>query len=219
MEVIVLGLISAARPATSQAAVFALLRAPAAARTLAAFVAAGFAASMLIGVLLVSVLGGVGGQLGRSSFAATFDLLAGVAALGFAAGVQRGGLDLHRRERPRGRATTLLAVQLRHPSLKTAAIAGVATHVPGLIYLVVLNSVAAGEPGPATVLAKIALYNLLWFSLPIAALTLVHRSPAAAAAYLDRLTVWARRHQEHLVVALFGALGMYLILKGLAGLT
>ena len=218
MEVIVLGLISAARPATSQAAVFALLRAPSAARTLLAFVVAGFAVSMLVGVVLLGALGGAGEQFGQSDFAAAFDLLAGVAAIGFAAGVQRGGLE-RRRERPRGRTASVLAVQLRHPSMRTAAVAGVATHVPGLIYVVALNSIAAADDGTATALAKVALYNVLWFALPIAALTLVHRSPAAAAAYLDRLTAWARRHQDRLVVAVFGALGIYLVIKGVLGLT
>ena len=48
-ELIVLGLISAARPSTSQAAVFALLRTPAAPRLLLAFTLAGLACSIAIG--------------------------------------------------------------------------------------------------------------------------------------------------------------------------
>lgn len=217
MEVIVLGLISAARPATSQAAIFALLRVPGATRTLLAFVTAGFAFSLLVGLVLLGALDGAGGQFGRSSFAAVIDLLAGVAAIGFAAGVHRGGFE-RRHERPHGRAASALAVRLRHPSLGTAAAAGVATHVPGLIYLVALNSIAADNDGPAEAVAMVALYNVLWFALPISALALVHRSPATATAYLDRLTAWARRHQDRLVVALFGALGVYLIAKGVLGL-
>lgn len=218
MEVIVLGLISAARPATSQAAVFALLRAPGAARTLLAFVTAGFVASVLVGLVLVGALDGAGGQLGRSTFAAVVDILAGVAAIGFAVGVQRGGFD-RRRERPHGRATSAIAVRLRHPSLRAAAAAGVATHVPGLIYVVALNAIAAAGGGPAEALAMVALYNALWFALPIGALVLVHRSPATATAYLDRLTAWARRHQDRLVVALFAALGVYLTIKGVLELS
>jgi hypothetical protein len=216
--VLVLGLISALRPATSHAAVFALLRAPAAARALLVFAAAGLAASMLVGLLAVGVLNGAGGAFGHSTFAAVFDLLAGVAALGFAVGVQRGGLD-RRRGRSPGRATSALAVRLQRPSVATAATAGVATHVPGLIYLVALNAIAASDPGPAAALAQVALYNLLWFAIPLGALALVLRSPATATAFLDRLTAWGRRHQDRLLVALFGALGVYLATKGVLGIT
>ena len=146
-----------------------------------------------------------------------FDLVAGVAALGFAAGVQRGGLN-RKRERPRSRATSAIATRLSRPSMATAAVAGVATHVPGLIYLVALNSIAADQPGPADALVQVAIYNALWFAIPLGALVLVLRSPATATAFLDRLTAWARRNQERLIVVLFGALGLYLTIKGVVGL-
>jgi hypothetical protein len=94
----------------------------------------------------------------------------------------------------------------------------VATHVPGLIYIVALNAISAGDPGPAAITFQVALYNLLWFAVPIAALALAIRSPRTAAMYLDRLTAWARGHQERLVIALFGALGVYLIVKGIVSL-
>ncbi len=124
LEVLVLGTISAVRPSTSQAAVFALLRAPAPARTLLAFSVAGFACSVAIGVLVAVALGGVGGAVGRPDFAAVFDLLAGVAAIGFAAGVARNGFA-RRARRPHGHATTALTERLRHPSVVTAGAAGV----------------------------------------------------------------------------------------------
>jgi len=218
IEAIVLGIVSALRPATSQAAVFALLRAPAASRTLAAYTVAGFVSSVLFGLFVLAVFDGAGGAFGRRDITAAFDLLAGVAALGFAAGVQRGGLSRKRNRQP-GRATSAIATRLSRPSMATAAVAGVATHVPGLIYLVALNSIAAGNPGPADALAQVAIYNALWFALPLGALVLVLKSPATATAFLDRLTAWARRNQERLVVTLFGALGLYLTIKGVAGLT
>src|SRR4051812_27970909 len=220
MEVIVLGLISALRPASSQVAVLALLRAPSAALTLLVFAAAGFAVSMLVGVLAVSALGDAGGVFRHSTFNAAFDLVAGVAALGFAAGVQRGALDRRRRrERPAGRRTSPIAARLQHPSATMAATAGVATHVPGLIYLVVLNTIASANPSLAAASAQVALYNLLWFAIPLGALVLVLRSPATAASFLDRMTAWARRHEERLLVAVFGGLGIYLCTKGLLALT
>src|SRR3954463_10762862 len=91
MEVIVLGLISGLRPAPSQAAVFALLRSPSAARGLLAFAAAGLVASVLIGLIAVGAMDGAGGVFGHSKFTAAFDVVAGVAALAFAAGGGRRG--------------------------------------------------------------------------------------------------------------------------------
>ena len=67
--------------------------------------------------------------------------------------------------------------------------------------------------------AQVALYNLLWFAIPLGALVLVLRSPATAAAFLDRMTAWARRHEDPLIVAVFGALGIYLCVNGLLALT
>ena len=117
-----------------------------------------------------------------------------------------------------GRTTSAIAARLQHPSLATAATAGIATHVPGLIYLVALNTIAADNPRPAAAFAQVALYNLLWFAIPLGALVLVLRSPATATAFLDRLTAWARRHQDRLLVVLFGALGVYLTIKGIVAL-
>jgi hypothetical protein len=110
-------------------------------------------------------------------------------------------------------------VRLRSPSAATAATAGVATHVPGLIYLVALNAIAAEDPSPAAAFTQVAIYNLLWFVIPLGALALVLRSPATATAFLDRLTAWARSHQDRLLVGLFAALGVYLTTKGLLAIT
>lgn len=218
VELVILGLISAARPSTSQAAVFALLRAPAPARTLLAFTLAGVAFSVALGLLVVVAFGGVGGAVGRSEFAAVFDIVAGIAAIGFAAGVHRGGFE-RRPRRPNGSRTSALSQRLHHPSAGTAAAAGVATHVPGLIYLVALNAIAASHPGLAEAGLEVGIYNLLWFAVPVAALVLALRSPETAGAYLDRVSAWARRHQDRLLVVLFSGLGVYLVAKGALALS
>ena len=140
-----LGVISALRPATSQAAVFALLKAPSARRSLLAFCFAGIVVSVAIGLVLVLALDGTVPRGRRSTFSSVFELIAGVAALSFAIGVWRGQLT-----RPRvpagGRRGSGISERLRRPSALTAAAAGVVTHVPGLIYLVALNSIAARQP-------------------------------------------------------------------------
>ena len=217
LETLVLGLISGLRPATSQAAVIALLRTPDPRRKLLFFLVAGFATSMAIGLLLVLVFHGARVNLGGSTFTALFDLIAGVAALGFAVGYRQGRVSVprrRRREAPPGGASGRIAGHLRNPSVATAAVAGVATHIPGLIYLVALNAIAAEDPGTVTAAIQVAAYNALWFGVPIAALALAILRPGAAPDYLERATGWGRRHEQVLVVTTLGLLGGYLTIKG-----
>jgi hypothetical protein len=216
IELFVLGVLSAVRPATSQAAVIALLRAPGAPRLLLAFAFAGFLVSVAVGAVIVVAFDGAGSSFGHSQFAAAFDVLAGVAALAFAAGLKRGRVSAPRR-RPRAEPsrTAALTARLRRPSTATAAVAGIATHIPGLIYLVVLNAIAAEELGPAASIVWVAVYNALWFSIPIGAFALAVVAPGTADAYLERAAAWARAHQEPLLIGIFAALGAYLLVKGL----
>ena len=81
--------------------------------------------------------------IGGGTLTAVLDVAFGAAALGFAAGLQRGWVAPPTRRAdaaPRFR-------RLRDPSARVAAAAGVATHVPGLIYLVALNAIAAERAG------------------------------------------------------------------------
>jgi hypothetical protein len=222
-EVIALGLISAIRPATSQAAVVALLRAPRARRTLLAFTLAGFIVSVALGALVVVAFDGAGGLIGRSHFPATFEVIAGIAALAFAAGIERGRLterirDRRAASRSNAGSSSRIAQRLREPSALTAGLAGVATHIPGLIFLVAMNAIAAERLGATRSFVQVLTYNALWFAVPVAALVVAIRSPGTADTYLDRATAWARAHEDRLLVAVFGALGLYLIVKGTVAL-
>ena len=216
LETLVLGVISGLRPATSQAAVVALLKTPDPRRTLFAFLVAGFATSMLIGLVLVLVLHGARVNLGGSTFTALFDLIAGVAALAYAIGYRQGRVSVSRREPRAARSgtTAWLAERLRDPSALTAAVAGVATHIPGLIYLVALNAIAAEDPDPVTATVQVGIYNVLWFAVPLAALALAVLRPGRAPEYLERPTNWGRRHEQGLVFATLILLGTYLVIKG-----
>jgi hypothetical protein len=217
LEVLALGMISGLRPATSQAAVVALLKTADPRRTLLFFLVAGLAVSMAIGLLCVLAFHGARVNLGGSTFTAVFDLVAGASALAFAVGYRQGRVSVRRREPRAARSTgdsARLARTLRSPSVATAAVAGVATHIPGLIYLVALNAIAAGEPPPASAAAQVAIYNALWFAIPIAALALAILRPGRAPEYLDRATSWGRAHEQGLVFATFALLGAYLTIKG-----
>jgi len=165
----------------------------------------------------VLALHGARVNLGGSTFTALFDLVAGVAALAFAIGYRQGRVSMPRRER-RVRSTNgagaRLAQRLRDPSVATAAVAGVVTHVPGLIYVVALNAISAEEPGLVKAAVQVAVYNALWFAVPIAALALAILRPGRAPEYLERATRWGRQHEQILVVWTLAALGVYLTLKG-----
>ena len=89
----------------------------------------------------------------------------------------------------------------------TAALAGVATHIPGLIYLVALNAIASTGPGPLDAAVEVGIYNALWFALPIAALALAILRPGRAPEYLERATGRGREHEQVLVFTTLTVLG------------
>lgn len=221
LEVLVLGLFSGLRPGTSLAAVLTLLKTSQPQRPLLFFIAAGFASSWAIGLLVVAVFNGANVAFGGSTFTAVLDVAFGAAALGFAAGLQRGWVQPRR---PRNSSPSVtgtasrLGRRLRNPSAGVAAVAGVGTHLPGLIYLVALNAIASERPGVVDAAVRVAIYDALWFLVPLASLVLVVVRPGAAVAYLEAGTAWVRRHEHAVLVAGSLVLGGYLVAKGTASL-
>ena len=112
------------------------------------------------------------------------------------------------REQPGGEA------EQRDPSLKVAAAAGVTTHLPGLFYLVALNAISAEDPSIVRGVIQVVVFNALWWSLPIASLLLSVARPERTRAALGEVNAWARRNQQTIMVALFAAVGLYLMTRG-----
>jgi hypothetical protein len=216
-EAVVLAVASAMRPSTSLAALYTLLSKPRPRPLLAAFVAAGLLVSTAIGVLVVAGLHGVDLPGGESRFTDIVDIVAGIAALGFANGVRVGGIDRVRRRRSRDEPSWVVRT-LRDPSPAVAAAVGVATHVPGLLYLVALNAIAADRPGVAEAVVDVLVYNAIWFSIPIAALVFARRRPTGTRAVVERVNAAMRRHELAILVAVFAAVGLFLTAKGVTGL-
>jgi len=220
LEALVLGLFSGLRPGTSLAAVLTLLKAPRPQRHLLFFTAAGLASSWAIGLVVVGVFHGANVAVGGSTFSAVLDVALGAAALGFGAGLQQGWVQP---TRPRSSSPSAAAAprrfgrRLHNPSARVAAAAGIATHLPGLIYLVALNAIASEEPAPADAALQVAIYDALWFLVPLASLLLVVR-PDAAFAHLAAATAWVRRREHAILVSGSLALGVYLVVKGTASL-
>lgn len=214
--VIVLALASALRPA-GLAATYALLSASHPRRVLIAYILAGFAFSVTIGVIVVLAFDGADIKHGGTAVESVIELVAGSAALGFAAGLATGLAQLPSRG-GETRAESRMLVRLRHPSVGTAAMAGVATHLPGLFYLVALNEIVAHRNNLADGIVAVLVFNAIWFGAAIVSVLYFMVRPGAARRALVRATEWARVHSRGVTIFLFTAVGVYLVLDGLLGL-
>jgi hypothetical protein len=211
-EAIGVAVASALRP-TGFAAIYALLSSPRPGRALGTYVAIGFVWSCAAGLIVVSVLHGVGIRSGTAN--AVIELVGGGAALGFAAGTAAGRLP---RARDSSLADSRLVRRLRDPSPAVAAGAGVATHLPGLFYLLGLNAIAAEDPELVLGMVDVVVFNAIWFTIPVAALVVSVRRPEAARRALQRTAEWMRRHQRPVLVAGFAVVGAYFTIKGVLDL-
>jgi hypothetical protein len=214
-EVIVLALGSAPRPA-GVAALYALLSAPHPRRVLAAYVVAGFVFSVAFGVAVLAFFHGAGLRHEDGTFNSVIQLLAGVAALGYAAGVGTGRAQPPSRDESAGESRVTRT--LRRPSMGTAAVAGVATHLPGLFYLVALNAIVTHSDTFAIGVGEVLLFNAIWFSAAISSVLVFLVRPGGARRALGRMSGWAQRNARATTAGVFAVVGSYLTLDGVLGL-
>ena len=216
LDVLVLALASAPRPA-GIAALYALLSASSPRRVLIAYVAAGFTFSVAIGVLVVAIFNGAGIDYRGTDVYAAIELLGGLAALGFAIAVGAGRRELPSRDSGTREESTIIR-RLRNPTVTTAAVAGVATHVPGLFYIVALNAIVAEGPSFVAGVLHVLLFNAIWFAAAIAAVVSLLLRPGVAPRAMARVYNWARRHARVTTVLVFGLAGSYLAIRGITAL-
>ena len=137
LDALALAVICAIRP-TALASVYALLSSSTPPRPLAAYTIAGLASSAIAGAIVVLILHGVRLETGSSTVNAVIELVGGGAALGFAAGIATGRIrGATRSDHPTATPRSRRAAQ---PDAARSAAAGVATHLPGLLYLLGLNA-------------------------------------------------------------------------------
>ncbi len=215
LEALALAVVCAVRPA-ALASVYALLASPAPARPLAAYTIASLASSAFAGAIVVLALHGVRLETGTSTANAAIELAGGAAALGFAAGIATGRLRGSGSQRPTG--DSRVARQLRNPSLRVAAAAGVATHLPGLLYLLGLNAIAVGDPPVVEGLLAVLVFDVIWLTVPLFALVVSIRRPEAARAAIGGVSAWMMSHQRAVLIFLFSAVGVYFTARGLVDL-
>jgi len=216
LDVLVLALASAPRPA-GIAALYALLSASSPRRVLLAYIAAGFTFSAAVGVLVVAIFHGVGIDYRGTDVYAAIELIGGLAALGFAIAVGTGRRELPSRDSA-SREESKIIRGLRNPTVTTAAVAGVATHVPGLFYIVALNAIIAEGASFASGVLQVLLFNAIWFAAAIAAVVIFLLRPGVAPRALSRVISWARRHARITTVLVFGLAGSYLAIRGMTAL-
>lgn len=211
IEVVLLALASTVRP-TSLAAVYALLASGSPRRLMIAYVATGLAFTVGFGLLVIWTFSGVDFSAGADRTKAIAEIAAGALSLGFAGLVLFGRVGgSHPSDAPKAphRWDGLLE---RHLTLRTAALAGPATHIPGLFYLLALNVIIGHQPVLAVGLVEVVIFNAIWFALPITALAICIVRPPTARHAIQELERWASRHTRTiLLVASLGAGGVLLV--------
>jgi hypothetical protein len=216
LEALALAVVCAIRP-TALASVYALLSSSTPERPLAAYTIAGLASSAIAGAIVVLVLHGIRLDTGTSTVNAVIELAGGAAALGFAAGIVTGHLPrVPRSEHSKG--DSRLARQLRNPSLRVAAAAGVATHLPGLLYLLGLNAIAKGDPPLVEGLLAVLVFDAIWLAIPFSALVVSIRRLEAARAAIGRISAWMLSHERAALTITFSIVGAYFTTRALLDL-
>jgi hypothetical protein len=213
-EIIALALATAVRP-TSLAAVYALLSADAPRRLMGLYVATGLAFTVAIGVVVIVAFDGIDVNAGSSHTKGIAQLAGGIVVLAFAVGVLTGRVG-GRQAEDAPRTSARWARLLNHrPTGKTAALAGPATHVPGIFYLVALNLIVSHQGHPFEGMLQVLIYNVFWFVIPIAALATCVVRPATARDAVEAIQGWTRRHARGIVLAVSFGVGAVLVVRGL----
>ena len=112
------------------------------------------------------------------------------------------------------KATHAWYEQLRNPSLRVAAAAGVATHLPGLLYLLGLNAIADGAPPLVEGLLAVLVFDAIWLAIPFCALVVSIRRPEAARAAIGRVSAWMLSHERAGLTLVFSVVGAYFTTRG-----
>jgi Sap, sulfolipid-1-addressing protein len=216
LDALALALVSVIRP-MSVAAVYAMLSAARPTRLLTAYILAGFVFSAGIGIVLVILLGVLAGPQAPDEVRAVIPFILGAVSLAYAAGLLSGrvGLVLNPTGADPGPdSNSWFGRQLADLSAPRAALAGVLTHKPGLFYLAALSAITDSTSSNANRIFQVALYNAIWFAMPVAALALAKRRPVELQNFLRRATEWVWRQQREIMITAFGLLGVYLIVRG-----
>ena len=213
IEIIVLALASSIRP-TSIAATYALLADHRRRALMCAYVAAGLVFTVAFGMVVVYVFHGIHLNAGTGKTKGIAEIVGGVVALLFGGAVLTGRVHANRSQDAPNIGASWQSRLSGHLTLRTAALAGPVSHIPGLFYLIALNVIVAHHAKVARGTIDVLVYNALWFALAIVALVICFVRPAAAQDAVRSVEQWVRqRSRPILLVVSFGA-GVALIVRG-----
>jgi hypothetical protein len=214
IELLILALATAIRPG-SLAAIYALLAGPSPRRLLLAYVIAGVAFTISFGVLVVWVFHGIDIDAGTNHTKAVAEIGGGVLAIAFAVLLLTGRI----RTRPASEGPQVpnrwITLLNKKTTVRRAALAGPATHIPGIFYLIALNLIVAQQLRLQRGVFSLLFYNGVWFSLPIMALAVCVIDPEAASNAVRTGEHWARQHARVILITVSFGLGTVLLVNGL----
>ena len=213
IEIIVLAIASMIRP-TSLAAIYALLAHESRRALMLAYLIGGLAFTVAFGLVVVYALHGVHLNAGTDRTKGIAEIVSGVAALAFGIALLLGLIPGPRaREAPEAesRLTAMLGERV---TPRAAALAGPATHIPGVFYLIALNVIVAHNPRVPRGTVAVVTYNAIWFALPILALAFCIVRPAAARDAVGLVERWAREHSRAILLSVSFIVGAALVVRG-----
>ena len=211
IEILVLALASTVRP-TSLAAVSAILSHDSRRRLLVVYVAAGLAFTLAFGLVVVFALHGIHLRAGSDRTKGVADIAGGVAALLFGCAVLTGRIP-RRSDHDVSRVGWKARLD-RQVTVTAVAIAGPLTHIPGVFYLIALNLIVAHNPTVPGGLLAVAIYDAIWFALPLAALATCTVNPVAARDAVASVQRWTAQHSRALLLGTSFTVGIALVIRG-----
>ncbi len=212
-EVVLLALASTVRP-TSLAAVTALLGRDSSRRLMTAYVAGGLAFTFVFGVVVVGVFHGIHLHTGTSRTQAVADVIGGVVALLFGAAVLLGLVRPRDADAPSS-GSGWVSRHDHRLTVRVAAFAGPLTHIPGVFYLIALNVIVAHNPYLPGGIIAVAIYDAIWFAVPIAALVMCIVDPGTARDVVLAVHQRTKEHSRTIVLATSFVVGVALVVRGL----
>jgi Sap, sulfolipid-1-addressing protein len=213
IEIILLAVATTVRP-TSLAAVGALLSTVAPRRLMIFYTAAGLTFTVAVGLLIVEGFQGVDINSGTDRTKGIAEMASGIVALAFALGVltgRIGGAQPEDAPKAGGRWDKLREHRL---TPRTAALAGPATHIPGVFYLMALNVIVARQPKVLGGVIEVLIYNVIWYTIPLVALVVCVVQPAIAREAVGSIDAWAKRHARTILLAVSFGAGAGLVVRG-----
>lgn len=213
--------VAAAFYPTLLAIVILILSRPRPVRLLAAYLAGGMIVSVAAGCVIVFALEGASTAT-RREMSPYVDLAAGALSLGVAALLHTRSDPRPRRLRRRREAASKrdpwTARAVSHDSVGLAFVLGLVLDLPSIWYLAALKDIAKGDYGTGVDLVLIFGFNLIMFTLVEVPLAAYLIAPERTTAGVTSFNAWLRAHARHIGEAIAGAVGIYLVVRGLVDL-